>query len=407
MPDTMQIGIASADITPKKWVPGIIMAGFDINRRATGVLDNLETGVLYIADGRSELLLITVDAIGLMKPVVDRIRRGITGRLGREVPVIIASTHTHAGPDTLGLWGWGPLGVMPLRSGVNPDYMDFLIETITVAGLNAVASARPGVLRIAPMAVPDTWVRNDRAHGIVDRAAYVLAVVGPDGGYRAVIVNFSAHPETLWEKNTLISADYPAAFRRRIRDLKKGVPMFFSGDLGGMLTPNCPEDAGLKQRQDFAGKLGESIADLALQSLEKASVTTRTSLRVMHVPMAVPVQNMRFRLAHRMGILDREFPLDTVLTEVWVVRMEGLFVAVSCPGEMVPELGIQIRRLAGPGPVLLLGLCCDELGYILTHEQFASREYAYEQTMSCGPELTKKYLEKVDFLLNLQEEYTK
>lgn len=406
MPELLKIGLSSVDITPRKWVPGIIMAGFDIGRRATGVLDPLEAGAMYISDGDAEILLITVDAIGLMKPVVDRISHGICDRLGRVLTVLVASTHTHAGPDTLGLWGKGPMGIMPLHSGVNRAYMDYLAEAVVRAGLDAVESAGPAGLRIASMDVPKHWVRNDRLNGIVDRAAYALAVTGPKGT-RAVMVNFSAHPETLWEKNTLISADYPAAFRRRIRDLKKGVPMFFSGDLGGMLTPDCPEEADLQQRQAFAKKLGESIADLALQSLDNVRESTQTGLQILHTPLTVPVQNARFRLAHRMGILDREFPLGAVLTGVWVVTLANLVTIVSCPGELVPELGVRIRQMAGPGPVMILGLCCDELGYILEDQQFSCHEYAYEQTMSCGPDFTKRYMEKVAFLLKIKTERKK
>ena len=399
----MKIGLSSVDITPRKWVPGILMAGFDIGRRATGVLDTLEAGAIYIRDGESEMILITVDAIGLLNPVINRIRKGISSRLGRGLPILVASTHTHAGPDTLGLWGKGPLGVMPLRTGVNSDYMDHLVESVVIAGLNAVDSAAPSGLRIASMDVPKHWVRNDRVGGAMDRAAWAMAVTDPDGEYRAVMVNFSAHPEVLWEDNTMISADYPASFRRRIRDRKKGVPLFFSGDLGGMLTPNCPEEADFEQRRAFADKLGKSIADLALKSLEKAPEITNTRLDILHTPMTVPVSNLRFRLARKMGILNRDFPLSAVLTEAWVFSLAGIFTAVTCPGELVPELGLRVRKLAGPGPVLLLGLCCDELGYILEDEQFSSHEYAYEQTMSCGPEFTARYMEKVEFLLNTQK----
>lgn len=407
MPEGFKAGSASVDITPRRWVPGIYMAGFDPGRRATGLLDTLEAGALYLADGRSEMLLVTVDAIGLMKPVVDQIRDEIQDALGRKLPILVSSTHTHAGPDTLGLWGWAPVGHVPLRSGMDQDYMAFLVHTVARAGLNAVAMAVPAGLKMASLDVPADWVRNDRKGGIVDRAAVAVAVLDETARYKALLVNFSAHPETLWEHNTLISADYPAAFRRRVRDRKKGVPLFFSGDLGGMLTPNCPEDADLEQRRAFVQKFGRSIADLAMRTLVRAeTITEPPPLRVIGAPMVVPVENTRFKLARHMGILERDFPLGGVSTEAWVAGIEGLFTMVSCPGELVPELGVQVRKWAGPGPVLLMGLCCDELGYILDEHQFRSQEYAYEQSMSCGPDLTRRYMDKVQWLIDLYKKDT-
>ena len=169
-----------------------------------------------------------------------------------------------------------------------------------------------------------------------------------------------------------------------------------------MLTPNCPEDADFEQRVEFARQFGRSIADLAMGTLARTeTIAALPPLKVIGAPMVVPVENTRFKLAHRMGMLERDFSLGSVTTEVWVAGIPGLFTMVTCPGELVPELGMQVREWAGPGPVLLLGLCCDELGYILNQRQFRMQEYAYEQSMSCGPDLSGRYMDKVEWLINL------
>jgi hypothetical protein len=212
------------------------------------------------------------------------------------------------------------------------------------------------------------------------------------------MLNYASHPETLWEKNRFVSADYPGAFRRRLRETTTGVPLFFQADLGGMLTPNTPPDPDEAGRRAFVHQMGTALADLARDHLEGAAAVEAPRLVARQTEVTVPVDNWRFRLMHRLGLLSRDAMGQDVTTELNLVEL-GAVRLLTWPGEAVPELGRRVKdqHLDG-GFKLWLGLGCDELGYILEPAMFRDRLYAYEKTMSMGPRTAPLLVEALDRL---------
>ena len=377
-------GTATADITPTSDRP-VYLAGFAPNRKATGVLHPLEAGVLCLRRGDEAVALVTADLIGLLRPDVEAIRARVTALPPDRV--MICCTHTHAGPDTIGMWGKGALGI-PFRSGVDPKYMETLCATVAAAVDQAAATAAPAEIKVGAFDAPDSWVTNHRkGGGRYDRVTVVS--LRPEGATSppAVLVNFAAHPEGLWEKNTEISPDYPASFRARLRELGVATPLFFSGPLGGMLTPNIPKKMDVSGRRKMCDNLGVQLADRVHDFLGDLQPLPDAPLRVGHTTESLENQNWRFRLGSRLGVFNRD--LNTaggVETEMNVVDL-GLLRFLTVPGEPLPELGHRLAAaLDAPFPVIL-ALGNDELGYILPEELLTQREYSYERTMTLTPEM--------------------
>ncbi len=397
-------GATSVDITPLGWVPGIRLAGFGMDRKATGVLDTLEAGVLYLQQDELELLIVAVDSIGLMNPFVNELRDRLFDRLGRRIPVVVSSSHTHSAPDSIGLWGWG-VGKVPITSGVHKEYMKMLLDRVSSACVIAIQEKEEARFKAVHIEIPDGWVRNDRKGGVVDTNAAALAVMDKQGNYKAVIVNFPAHPEILGEDNTMVSADYPGYFRRRIRDRKKGVPLFLPGAIGGMMTPNVPEDYDLSERKKYVKEFGFKLADLVLDRLKYVDGLDEGLLWYRALPAVFTVENPGFRVAGRLGLINRKMRLNTILSEVWHFGIKGVFQAVTCPGELTPELGGLIREnLNSSIPLMLVGLANDEIGYILSPTQYSDEEYSYEKSMSCGFDIANIYLDKVKLLKEVEDD---
>ena len=84
-----------------------MLAGYDRDRASTGVLDNLFAKAVVIRDEETRLALVTIDNIGLTRPDIERLRvlasAALPGFVGDNL--VVSSTHTHAGPDVVGLWG--------------------------------------------------------------------------------------------------------------------------------------------------------------------------------------------------------------------------------------------------------------------------------------------------------------
>jgi len=377
-------GTATADITPTLDRP-VYLAGFAPNRTATGILHPLEASVLYLRRGDDAVALVTADLIGLLRPDVDAIRARVTALPPERV--MICSTHTHAGPDTIGMWGKGALGV-PFRSGVDPEYMERLHAAIADAVDRAAATAAPAALGVGAFDAPESWVTNHRKGGGRFDRVTVLSV-RPDGAAdpTAVLVNFAAHPEGLWDKNTEISPDYPASFRARLRALGVATPLFFSGPLGGMLTPNIPKKMDLSGRRKMCDNLGVQLADQVHGALGALDALPDAPLRIARTVELLENKNWRFRLGSRLGVFNRDLnDRGGVETEMNLIEVGPLRV-LTIPGEPLPELGHRLAEVLDAPYPMIMALGNDELGYILPEDLLGVREYGYERTMTLTPDL--------------------
>ena len=83
------------------------IAGFGNKRAANGIHDDTWARTMVIDDGKTRLAIVVLDAIGFMNDDVIDVRKRIHGEAGVTY-TIITSTHTHEGPDFLGLWGESP-----------------------------------------------------------------------------------------------------------------------------------------------------------------------------------------------------------------------------------------------------------------------------------------------------------
>lgn len=377
---TYRVGTATADLTPGLNLP-VYLAGFAPGRRATSVLHPLQALVLYLADqAGSELCLVSLDLIGFLHQDVQRIR----ARAGSVMPperILVCSTHTHSGPDTLGLWGKALLGTIPYRSGVDERYMDRVVDCVADAVIQARRAAAPARLSAVTFDTPPRWIRNERTGGGYYRRAVALYAVHEDGA-RTVMLNFAAHPEALWDKNQAVSPDYPACFRRSLNALGAGA-LFFSGPLGAMLTPDVPRSASLDHRKTYIERLGFRLARLTLEAAGRGEELSGP-LRFASMEFCLPNHNRRFEWGRRLGLLKREIPDGNIHTEMAAACIGG-FRLLTVPGEASPELGQALYRVQRQGHRMLLCLGLDELGYLLPSEFFDNPEYKYEQSMSVGP----------------------
>jgi len=124
MMTALYAGAAVRRITPDLDAGPAYLAGFQANRPATGVHDHLHVRAMALRAGESgdasPFLLAVCDLIGLLHADVLAIRRAAAPHGLDTSALVVACTHVHSGPDTIGLWGRSRL-----RSGVDPDYLAY------------------------------------------------------------------------------------------------------------------------------------------------------------------------------------------------------------------------------------------------------------------------------------------
>lgn len=387
-------GAAAVAVVPDN-VVGIRLAGFDLDRRSTGMIDPPFVRALYVCDGRTALALVCGDFIGLMNPDIRRMCKRAGGELADNI--IVASTHNHQAPDTIGFWGRGLFGAIPICSGVDPVYMRKVEQAVIDAISQAAERARPARARFARAEADRRLVMNLRNADDLDTEMTVAAFDGDDGRRICTMVNFACHPETLYDKNSEITADYPGILCDSLEKSEGGTALFFSAALGGMVTGNIEEEAPVAEKREFMYLLGQQLAACARSALAAGETAFEPAVRFSRRNLALKVDNKRFKLVGRLGVIDRDMS-DAAASEIAAGAIGPLSFATA-PGELLPELGRRVKKSLPGKYRLLICLGLDEVGYILPEEYWSDPLYHYERSMSLGRQAAATYLAGLERLL--------
>jgi hypothetical protein len=333
-------------------------------------------------------MLMSLDLVGVPHPRVKQWKARIAAETG--VPadaVIISSTHTHSGPDTIGIWG--PL----LRSGLDADYLATLGDRVVECARKAVAAMVPATLA-AGTATVDV-IEDTRAPDVRNDTLGALVAYDAKGKPLALVANVAAHPEILGSKNRSVSSDYAHDLREALeRDFAGAVAIYVQADCGGMQTPKVAAHTF-----DEAKRVGEALAAKTKEALSGAAELKVTSIVAKREPVVFALENRRFQAGVKAkifgdisGEVKEEDGKWRYASEVVAIRL-GDAVFVSVPGEALPEVGNEVRAVFGSRFTFLVGLGNDEIGYILPKADFDPKKY--EESMSLGPETAPALLEAV------------
>jgi len=385
----MKVGYAQDIITPALDKP-VYLAGFENNRPAETIHDDLYVRALAIQDEKNTLVLAALDLIGFFRQdvyeVIQRVQTSVqTSEFlkNSEVSVIIASVHPHHGPDTLGLWGPDDK-----TSGVDDGYMSILKEKIVAAILASLSNLQPTAFKAASVHVPGV-AKNARDPEILDEELTLAQFTTADGKPVVTFFNFACHPEALWKDNPHITADYVGYLRDEV-EKQTGAPcIFFAGGLGGMMTPDVKDHSF--EEAEFMGK---KLAEEGLKALSRVKGQS-SNVSIHKKEIKVKLTNPLYKIAFWRKLLpDTRDKKGFIHSEVNLVQIGSLRLA-TVPGELLPKLGLRLKaRLLdasqGAGVAGIIGLANDELGYILPVEDFKypwnpfKPGKHYEETNSIG-----------------------
>lgn len=457
---TLKAGFAAITITPEvpdRWVdsntdyeynPGdgdtftdgngngkfdpVWIAGFSNRKPANGVHDDTWARTMIVDDGKTRLAIVSIDAIGFMNDDVVDVRNLISAETGISYTVI-SSTHTHEGPDMIGMWSG-----TPVKDGLNKKYMKFVKNRIVQSVETAVKNLRPANLEISQDltgAVP--LVKDTRKPEVFDSGMRMIKAVDKESGeVLGSLVAWADHPETLWSKNLLVSSDFPHFVREGVEkgvfngdSLMKpgigGICVYINGAVGGLMTTH----PSLPVKDPFTGEeyneptfekteaQGKHLSLLALNAMENPSeVLESAGISVVVRTLPMKIDNPMFKLGAALGIMNRgTMSWMKMRSELAVINI-GPISMVTIPGEIYPELvngpidapdgndfGIQpleippIREMMPGKYKFIVGLANDEIGYIIPKSQWDEKapytygrdNSPYGEENSLGPNTAK------------------
>lgn len=437
----LKAGSSRAAITPRVRTP--LGGNARVNNYATGVLQDLFARALWLhADGQSTCI-ISLDLLGLWEHRATPLREAVAAATGiSPEKVMIACTHTHSGPDTVGMMTWSEEKHRRDRELLAP-WWEMLTERVVQAAVSAKDCAIPVTVHVQMTENPDIAhnrrLRLKSGETVMnwtmpppDDVAEVLGPVDPQVtvlSFRAgeklqgALVHFTCHPAILAGLNLNISGDYCGMAMEELE--KQFFPggtaafLFLNGAMGNVnhidyLHPERGRDLGEVRR--CALSLEESVREaMSEESAAVDDAKLQCVFRELLLPIRAPDPE---KVKAARAILDSYDGRDLSLAdgvppqiiaqrivgfeEAWrtgkypgpsttlrdkkvvfpiqVFRIGELTIA-TIPSELFVEYGLRYKELLKSKTALIATVTNGYSGYIPTPEAFM--QGGYEPTM--GP----------------------
>lgn len=387
----LRAGFARVKITPPV---GTRLSGFgdrDFEPAGVkGVHDDLYVRALYLAQGKSEALVMGFDLLFFSREEADRFKGAIGDRLGLAPSQILLNTsHTHTGPK-VGNWYYTPS---------DPFYLNEIEKHIVEAGFEAKLNAGEATLWAGETRTSVPLSRRlITADGTIkfapspSGATYgflpFILLKGKDGAPVCLLFSVSCHPSTIKgdERSLFISADFPGAASAEIDQLfGKRCALFIQGaggDAKASVIGRGLEEwrAGTWEDVALTGQeIASEIRAAQAAGMKKIRPELRTALTEMRLPLGqLPSRDDLLAILEKarsspatagvadrvrgmwaeeqLSLLDRGFGLPAAAA----VLVQGIELGrglrlVGVEGELTADLGNLIREFYGGGITFPLG----------------------------------------------------
>jgi hypothetical protein len=412
-----------------KWDGVFANAGFGA-KCTLGMHDDTWARAVVMESGEQTVAMVSLDVVGFFNIEVQRARAEMAIRYpDMDIDqLVVSSTHTHEGVDTMGYWGQLYLNT----DGKFPAYQAFIRSQILDAVHDAYVSRESAQVKFA-VGAPPVPIRDSRPPNVTDPEVNTAQFVRADDSTIGTIVNWSNHPEAQGSNNQLVSSDFVYGAREGLERQLGGTAVYFSGAVGGLQTPLGVDIPGYGSDAswDRTFAIGEYVADSAVAALADVQPVEIDSLRSARRQFYLDSDNTVLRALNVRGIFDiptyiggeswGEDPAghtegvrteevgQAVSTEMVAVSLgtttgetEAVFLTV--PGELSPEIELGgygrpecpeadtgrpfepvIRDQFNAPNVFVLGLGQDELGYIIPGYDFHLKSVPSDGQDGTGP----------------------
>ncbi len=426
----LKAGFSKVCISPPIGAP---LAGFAAREGVSaGIHDDLYARSLVLSNEAVSFALVSVDLLALPSEFVKRLRTMIESKTGiHGDAVMIASTHTHAGPVTIRTF-FNP------EESVDAGYMNFLAAAIEESVSTAWRDRFPAKVGVGVGRVEGVGVnRRSPDQRPIDEQVGIIKVDDSSGRSRAVLINYSCHPTVLGPDNLLVTGDFPNFAVEEIeRSLGPGsMAMFVNGTQGNISMGHSSELSAIGvitpgRTFERAAELGHSLAETTLVELQSIVTTDDIALSALSIPVNLPLKDYPPLDEAAKSLIDAEealeklgaegAPLEKIMpakthrlyasiTNFYAretqnlpngnlpIELQGFRVGdaafVAIPGEVFVEIGLALKRQS-PHKTFVFGIANGYIGYVPTSEAFEVGGYEVVSS-KCQPGAAAVLVEKV------------
>jgi hypothetical protein len=408
---------------------GFCIGAGDQCRMSMGVHDDISATAVAIADTQTGevLIFVGIDSIGLFRYDNDRMHEMVQKKLYEDFGVwfegtrlMVNSTHSHAAPDTTGLWGPG------LGAGRDEPYCQYLRDQVVAAAAEAF-----GELADVKLSWGKGWSKNYAEDTLgQDQDLFIIDGKTPGGDRVFTLTRWPSHPTAYGGDNQGISADWVGTFRVKMEKDLGGMAVFLQGPIGSVY-PERPVECGLTEEvfpdgfktpattgvnahdalspQDYMKVTctGYLVAQHAQDAMAAMKPVAETGITFKHTEFWFHPDNELLMMLADMGPL----PYETVdvndpsamIDSMFSVAVIGDLTFLTTPGESFPTFSNRAKVIladAGyPEPIVTLGLTQDWMGYLLPTELWQNSDFSYHQSLSPGVAVEERFNETLKALI--------
>ena len=407
----LRAGFSKVCISPRIGAP---LAGFAARDGVSkGIHDDLFARALVLAKGEAVVALVSVDLLALSGDFIKRVREGIQRRTGIDPSsVMIASTHTHAGPVTVTTF-FNP------EESVDTAYMNFLAESIEQSVTTAWRDRFAAQVGVGTGHVDGVGVnRRSPDQRPIDEQIGIIKVDDDAGHTRGVFINYSCHPTVLGPDNLLVTGDFPNFAVQQIEE-KLGLDsfaMFVNGTQGNISMGHSSELSAIGiitpgRTFERAAELGSLLADATLKALPQIPTDKSPTLAALsrcvnlplkrYPPVEDAVDQLREAEAQLQKLEEEGAPPERIgpaktkrlyasITSFYAreartlsngqlpVELQGVrigdVVFIAVPAEVFVEIGLKLKSQA-PTRTFVIGIANGYIGYLPNREAYAVGGY--------------------------------
>ncbi len=394
---------------------------------ATEVRDDQKVRTVAISDGRGITIFSSIDTFGLANNEVKVIRekfQAYADEKGYDITSInISALHQHSCVDTFGLNGdivgalftasFKNLLGLELPSGKNKNFMENLYEVTVQSMIDAVEGMEEGSLYYGTVDISE-YIRDKRAPKVFDGNLNRIRFV-PDaaGEMETWLINLPIHCVGNGAAGTMLTGDYPYYIEKYLNENENanfiqilGAELAISSSYPEVLDLD-PEIMAEYNDEGYArlAAYGELLAKAAASITNDVAVAPILNIR--HAEVFVPIKNSIFKLAARGGLLTNTVVkdgLDVYTASEFGYAEFGTNLAIAIiPGELAPEIaygGAITAEESWDGTdwnytafadatdkkLLVFGITNDQVGYMMTDNDWRSYLTENEEIVSTGPD---------------------
>lgn len=388
----VKMGVSQVNITPPA---PTVMSGYAARTTpSTGVHDSLYATALYFSGEKIKAMIITVDLIGFTSAFTDELKLDLSKASGVSPEnIMITATHTHGAPS--------PRSTDSDATNTVPAYVKFLREKLIA--MTSAATKNPVPVKMGINKGECSMNINRRAlaangsiflgrnpEGPCDHDVVVARFEDMNNKPVAVIVNWPCHGTVSGQDNTLITGDWPGAAARHIKsnignDVVVAVTAGASGDINPLYGPGKNfteiEAVGFHVARE-ANRILADVKTYPLKDIQTASTA-----------MAFPGKKPS---STDLPVNKLEPASDTEI-RLTVFKI-GELILSGISGELVNEIGMDIKNRSPYAGTIVVTHCNGSSGYICTDKMFPEGGYEVRVTrLMPGVEkpLVDKYLELI------------